>query len=348
MNAKNVRKVAGLSFRDVVEKELSRFSPRTQDIVKSRFDVHGRGKGQTLEAIGKQYGITRERIRQIIAQVLHDFGSANAREIETAIQTLEDVLRGRGGIVEKNRFYEETAGGDAAERGAIDLLLTYSDKFSDFDRDLRFRPVFIVSDFDEKAFEEIVGAVKSVFESDRTPKTFDEIYGALAKELSKEIDKTHWESYLNASAHVMENPFGHWGLTSWPEVNPRATREKAHLVLKYNGEPLHFRDIALHIDKHGLGRGGRPTNPQTVHNELIKDPVFVLIGRGVYGLSDWGLSGGTTREIITEVLQDAGKPMTRAQICKAVQKRLNVKEGTIVLSLKNHFKKVGTDKYDLR
>lgn len=335
------------TFREVVEKELSRFPKRTQHIVKSRFDVLGKGKGQTLESIGKKYGITRERIRQIIAQVLHDFDSKNSREIEIAIQTLEDLLRHRGGIVEKRRLYEDVAGEDSAEKGAVDFLLTYSDKFTTLDRDPRFKPVFIMSDFDVAAFEKMITAVKEAFEAEGHPKTFDEMYHILAGVSADEMQKSRCRAYLDASAHVIENPFGHWGLIHWPEVNPRATREKAHLVLKYTGKPLHFRDIALFIDKHGLGRPGRATNPQTVHNELIKDPEFVLIGRGMYALREWGKTGGTVREIVKDVLKRAKKPMSREDICEEVLSRVAVKKSTILVNLNNHFTRVGNDKYSL-
>lgn len=341
-----VTKQDSFSFREIVEKELKYFPRRTQDIVKSRFGIYGKGKPMTLESIGKKYGITRERIRQIIQQVLRDFGSRSKEEIRVAIETLESILRDRGGISLKQDFYHITSGEDFAERGAIDLFLDYSDRFLIFDRDPRFRPSVMLSDFDVEIYNQILGVIHTLFEKEGRPFALDEIYGALRSIRSDALEKMHFESYLKASSKLAVNPFGHWGLVHWPEVNPKSTREKAYLVLKYEKKPLHFREISQRIDSHGFGRK-KPTNPQTVHNELIKDRVFSLVGRGMYGLCEWGHEGGTVRDAIEKVLRQAGKPMNKKDIFTAVLKEKKVKATTILVNLNMHFKKVGKNLYTL-
>ena len=89
-------------------------------------------------------------------------------------------------------------------------------------------------------------------------------------------------------------------------------------------------------------------NVQAVHNELIRNSHFVLIGRGIYALDEWGYKNGTVADVIEEVLADA-KARTREEITKAVLDRRHVKTITIYLNLKNknQFVRVGRDKYTL-
>lgn len=334
------------SFQDIVEKELERFSKRTQDIVKSRFGMHEEGKPMTLDAIGKRYGVTRERIRQIVRQVLRDFGKKSEAEVRAAIETLESVLRRRGGIVPKHDLYRHVGHEHPLQRGAIDLLLEHSDRFSVLDRDMRYHPAIALTDFDENVYNEIADVAFQLFEKERRPFLFEEIYKALSVIRPEVLEKDHVESYLGVNARLGKNPFGHWGLLDWPEISPKSTRDKAYLVLKYRGEPMHFRAIAEHIDTHGLGKG-RKTNPQTVHNELIKDSVFSLVGRGMYGLREWGHEGGTVRKTIEKILREAKRPMTRREIYDAVLAEKRVKATTILVNLNMHFKRIGKDTYTL-
>ncbi len=88
---------------------------------------------------------------------------------------------------------------------------------------------------------------------------------------------------------------------------------------------------------------------QAIHNELIKDKRFVLIGRGLYALKEWGYQKGTVADIISEVLRDAKEPLHRDEIVQRVLKSRFVKETTILLNLqsKPQFKRVAKATYEL-
>ena len=89
-------------------------------------------------------------------------------------------------------------------------------------------------------------------------------------------------------------------------------------------------------------------NTQAVHNELIRHNGFVLIGRGIYALSEWGYSEGTVSDVIVEILRERGE-LKRDEIIAEVLKRRQVKKITIQLNLKNKpmFQRVGRDVYKL-
>jgi hypothetical protein len=88
---------------------------------------------------------------------------------------------------------------------------------------------------------------------------------------------------------------------------------------------------------------------QTVHNELIKDERFVLVGRGLYGLREFGLMPGTAREVIAYVLEEKG-PLHPKDIVKLVRDQRMIKDATIMINLQNkkHFTCLSDGRYCLR
>ena len=60
---------ASTILREVIEKELHTLTPREEHVIKLRFGLYD-GRTRTLEEVGKEFDITRERIRQIEAKAL--------------------------------------------------------------------------------------------------------------------------------------------------------------------------------------------------------------------------------------------------------------------------------------
>ena len=56
-----------LSFqpKNITKELLSDLPDRSRKVLVDRFGLNSKGETRTLDAIGKEYGITRERIRQI-------------------------------------------------------------------------------------------------------------------------------------------------------------------------------------------------------------------------------------------------------------------------------------------
>ena len=156
-----------------------------------------------------------------------------------------------------------------------------------------------------------------------------------------ETPKEKIMNFLSVAERVKKNKFGKWGMIDWMEVSPKGTREKVHLILKEHKRPLHFTEIADLIDKYELSKRG--AHPQTVHNELIKDERFVLVGRGIYALAEWGYFSGTIKDIIEVILKKSGRPMKKDEVMAEVLKMRRVKKTTIMINLNNRkfFKKEG-------
>jgi hypothetical protein len=153
--------------------------------------------------------------------------------------------------------------------------------------------------------------------------------------------------YLNLSKKIQINPFAEIGLKDWVDVKPRDVGDKASLVLKHHGKPEHYSVITDMINDHKFD--DRIAYKETVHNELIKDNRFVLVGRGIYALASWGYKKGVVADVIKEVLAAAGHPLSREEIVASVMEKRQVKRNTILVGLSNkkYFQKTERNKYTL-
>jgi DNA-directed RNA polymerase delta subunit len=143
--------------------------------------------------------------------------------------------------------------------------------------------------------------------------------------------------WLSISKSVAKNPLGEWGKVSSPNIRTRGVKDYAFLVMRRHGSPMHFKEVADAITK----TFGKKTHYATTHNELIKDPRFVLVGRGMYALAEWGYKAGIAREVIQDILKREGEPLSKDEIIKRVMKERYFKKNTISVNLANsrYFKK---------
>ena len=188
---------------------------------------------------------------------------------------------------------------------------------------------------DEKKLKKAVDTiVKTVKEHIGNPLSLEDLHAKLSYENPVQVHA------LASVAGPLSNLKDQWGLSKWPTVNPKNIRDKIYVILAENNTPMHFAEIATAIKDSDFKR--KDVTKQAIHNELIKDKRFVLIGRGIYALDNWGFSKGTVADIIADVLQTAGEPLHRDEIVKRVFKSRQVKETTILLNLqsKSQFKRV--------
>lgn len=155
-------------------------------------------------------------------------------------------------------------------------------------------------------------------------------------------------SILRAAKKIEQNKFGLWGISDWPEIRPKTVNDKIYLILKNNGQPMHFVGIADKIDQ--ISFDGKKANAATVHNELILDEKYILVGRGLYGLKEWGYQKGTVAEVVEKIVAESAQSLNREEIISKVLAQRAVKRSTINLALmnKNKFDITSDGKYSLK
>jgi hypothetical protein len=318
---------------------------REREIVTRRFGLFDRK--ETLEQIGELLGITRERVRQLEKSVVSRLRvSAEQGSLPHVpeIQTLFlEQLTSLGNAARISQLTDKVTG-EAARitQARIAFLAQLCPELVVIGEDDHFyHSVVAKSLYDEKAAKaqvtKIVDAIKKIGE----PTSIEEV--AKAASIS---DVTQAHALASLSKHLATLN-GRWGLVKWPMVNPKNIRDKIYVILKEGGKHMHFNEIAGAIKESEFKR--KDVTTQAIHNELIKDKRFVLIGRGIYALKEWGYEKGTVADIISEVLKKEGGPLHRDEIVKRVLKSRYVKETTILLNLqgKSQFKRVAKATYAL-
>lgn len=316
---------------------------REREIVSRRFGLFDRK--ETLEQIGELLGITRERVRQLEKAVVTKLKAAakDLPHVNDIEKTLLTELQAHGNVSRVSELAQTITGSnDKMDQSRISFLATLCPKLVVIDdNDHFFHAVAIKQAHDEKALKEQVAKIIDAIKTIGKPTSIQEITDAL-----KSTDTNHIAALASTSKHIATLN-SRWGLVKWPMVNPKNIRDKIYVILHDNGKPLHFNEIASAIKDSAFKR--KDVTTQAIHNELIKDGRFVLIGRGIYALKEWGYDKGTVADIISEVLKKAGEPLHRDEIVKRVLKSRQVKETTILLNLqgKTQFKRVAKATYAL-
>ncbi|OQX70831.1 hypothetical protein B6D52_03340, partial [Candidatus Parcubacteria bacterium 4484_255] len=250
-------------------------------------------------------------------------------------------LQRYGGLREESILLKDL--GEDRFQNHITLFLILGDDFKKFKETEEFFSFWTI---EEQKVQEARNIIKELI---RELKRKNDLMEAqeMSRRVTVNVQLPVLISYIDISKYIFQSPFGHYGLVDWPEVRPKGLRDSAYLVLKQEGRPLHFTEIARKISELPHSRGA--VLPESVHNELIRNERFVLIGRGIYALREWGYSPGTVKDVIKSVLKKAGKPLSREEIIKKVLEQRNVKESTIILNLQNKkaFKRDSRGKYNL-
>lgn len=319
---------------------------REREIISRRFGLFDRR--ETLEQIGELLGITRERVRQLEKSVLLRLKADAEKgdipglaEIETEIKA---KLAELGNIARISKLADEITGQESSriDQSRVAFFAELSPSFSVLpDNDHFHQSVAIKEVHDEKAVKKYVSSIIDAIKSLGEPHPIEKITEAINHK-----DPKHVEA-LSTTSKNLATLNGLWGLIKWPTVNPKNIRDKIYVILKEQGKHMHFNEISDAIKKSDFKR--KDVTTQAIHNELIKDKRFVLIGRGIYALKEWGYKKGTVADIIAEVLKDAGGPLHRDEIVKRVLKSRYVKETTILLNLqgKPQFKRTAKATYAL-
>lgn len=319
---------------------------REREIISRRFGLTS--QKETLEQIGELLNITRERVRQlekaILVRLRIGAEEGHIAELAAAEKLIIRNLTELGRVARTTDLAKRIYGHDSTseERAKLVFISSISKNLTSIDEnDNYYSGIGIAAYGDAKSILARVDEVVEVIKKHGEPMTLDQLDNVLDYEHPDNIRAIASISKQLATLN------GLWGLAKWPTVNPRNIRDKIFVVLEAKKEPMHFSDISKAISASDFRRKNVTT--QAIHNELIKDSRFILIGRGIYALNSWGYKKGTVADTIVNILKEADGPLTREEIVKRVLRVRKVKETTVLLNLQNKelFDKVDKDSYKL-
>lgn len=337
----------------IISKILEPLKSREQTILSKRYGLNGE-ETQTLKTVGEEQGLTRERVRQIEKDLLKNLkrGVQELDQFVIARDLLLNTVSEHGGIMSEMTLLDYLGIDSDHESNAIKFLLNLIVELEEHEEDTHVKQSWARLGFDKEFLHEFIKTTRSLLENHGKPLNPDEFIekfctSAFYKKYEQQLSPRVIINFLNTAAGVHKNTFGEFGLHHWNEIRPKDVGDKAYLVMKHHKKPEHYSYITELINQQGLDK--RTAYKETVHNKLIKDKRFVLVGRGMYALAEWGYKPGVVSDIIVGVLQDAGKAMVREEIIEQVLARRMVKKNTILVGLSNKklFKKVGKNLYAL-
>ncbi len=349
--------MTGQNLKNISDELIKVLNPRVREVIEKRFGLRS-VSCQTLEAIGQNLGVTRERVRQIEALGLRQLANKNILEpLKPAFETIEKHLMDYGGVRREDYFLRELSQlfslKEKNNENLIDFVLALGQgRFVHFKETPKWRAAWALNNGVYNNAISLGEALRKKLAEQNLPIPKEAVlkiatsFGSLSAQAGEMSDKSLF-SFIELCREIAQNPFGEWGFVDSPEVSPKGVKDKAYLIFKKEKKPLHFAQVTELINQ--VVFSDRQAHPQTVHNELIKDPRFVLVGRGIYALADWGYEPGTVRDVLVSTLNNAKEGLTKEEIIKIVQAKRLVKENTILLNLQNKkfFKKIDNKRFTL-
>lgn len=354
-------KIKTISYADLVNALLANLSERERQVLQKRNALADNPK-YTLEQIGKDFNITRERVRQIEREGLRKIKKFDYDKINLPVNDLEkiiiDYLKSHGGAMAEWHLKEKLLNQQIeAEERALNFILAniLANKIKRVADLSDHHVVFVIEgeglDLDQAVA--IASALKELIENQGKPVHLEDLLNQFQAHKHYDIIKQHQaedqsilEALLGMRKDLDRNILGQWGIANWNTIKPKRMTDKAYLIMLRENRPLHFAEVADLINQADFDR--KKAHPATVHNELILDDKYVLVGRGIYALKDWGYQEGTVADIIANILQEQG-PLSKKEIAEEVLKQRLVQKTTIALVLmnKDKFARLEDGRYSL-
>ncbi|MFZ6036027.1 MAG: sigma factor-like helix-turn-helix DNA-binding protein [Patescibacteria group bacterium] len=358
ISSKQSTEIEQFNPSEVVSQLFKALTSREEDVLRRRHGLSGKPR-ETLEEIGATYSVTRERVRQIentaISKIqrLKDFGTV-VNPIESIVST---VLEQHGGIMSEEdllaQLLQVVGDTDTSRHNILFIISELLDgSFKLIKEDDEFRRAWRTQHAPIHIMKEVIQSVLTIITEFNKPISSTELVNRFkqTEAYTRNQDQLNDDaliSYVQVSQKISKNPFDEYGISEWGSIVPRRMNDKIYLVLKKNGKPMHFTEITKMINETKFD--SRKAYPPTVHNELILNDQYVLVGRGIYALKEWGYKPGVVASVLIEILRAAGHPLGRDELVRLVLDQRMVKKNTVHLALtdKTKFKKLPDGTYTL-
>lgn len=340
-----------LNLQDLLGDLFLVLTQKETEVIKRRFALAGQSK-QTLEKIGKHFNVTRERIRQIESIALSKLKrTVRTTKLNEVNEMAKAVLRAHGGVMLSTELVssilKRLPGSQMVDGSILKLSFSIDNEMASEGRSMTYKPFWRLSTLAMDDISTIIDMAVKFLNKRHSCMKASELISSIQSMPAFQGRTPSAELIISCLAideRLKEIADG-WGLTEWRFVRPRSIRDKVEIILKKVARPMHFMEIANSIKEAGFDH--KNVTVQAVHNELIRYPQFVLVGRGLYALREWGYEPGTVADVIENILKQKGA-LSKKQIIEEVSKQRTVKVGTISLNLQKmpYFVRVGRAVYD--
>ena len=318
---------------------LGSLSEKERTVIERRIGING--MRETLQNIGNSFkpSITRERVRQIEdAGIKKVWRIIKATELASIQEMARKVLTLHGGILTREKLIaaliNEMSLSKEINSHILEVIVQSDFEIIKSKPRLGTQTYFTLPNISRKSIDLVHREALKILKRKKDVMERSELYGQISGNIESEIgalENVFIDSVLDVFDDIVKGEEILIGLTRWKILNPKTLKDKAIYVMKKEKVPMHFIDISNKISDYL----GETVKINTIHNELIRNEEFILIGRGIYALKEWGFKPGTVLDVILDVLNKNGGPMNTEDIIKKVLKVRNVKKTTIYMNLQN-------------
>jgi len=325
-----------VSFLTLAKKSIKTLKEKEQDILMSYFGIEGQRK--TLESIGKNYNITRERVRQIRNNAVLKIQKGADAVYQKMLLEVEKFIKASGGIIPEEVLSEKFVAEDKKNLSAFIFSLHTNPNLTLAKETDCHKKLWVHNGKTAKLISPACKELEKILNKNKKPMSLSDLISAFKKSPFYKKNQKYFTNGLlkslpHAAKSIIKTKTGDWGLSLWPEINPKNTRAKIHYILTEAGKPLHFRELTKRIAAENF-QGKIPAST-TVHNELIADKRFVLIGKGIYALALWGYKPGTVADVLKDILSKIKKGLTQEELISEVLKVRQISKNTVIMNLRS-------------
>lgn len=333
-----------MNLAQTLDKILANLDSRERDIILRRYGL--KGETESLHDIASNYNVTRERIRQIQQRAVHKIKPLidGDEDINNFFDQVKQFLKPIGVRPEKSFFKLIVQNFKLEEK---DLRIVKF--FSIFSRQIVFQKANeIFDDFyakDEEPHKIIRHSLKRIyfyFLENKEPIPEEEVIKIILKEIKVHLknrpEKEDLLDLLRILRDIGRNPFNLWGLRNHRFIEPKCLKDKIYLILKIENRPLHFIEIYKKLKSVQTIEDLSLTwlkdyNINSLRNELIRHSEFVWVGKGIYGLKEWGLIPGTVKELIIQILKEKRK-ISKEKLWQIISSQKQIQKSSFHIYLK--------------
>jgi len=306
-----------MNLTEIVEDMFLVLTPKEKEVIIKRFSLDNKPK-QTLEKIGQSFSVTRERIRQIEKIALGKLRrTVQKTRLNTINQIASQIVESNGGVLLEDKLVAEILNrilsDQQVDANIIKLALNINQDIVKMEKTNIYKPFWRFTSIPLDRIRKIISQGIQILNK-KNDLIADNDFVNQIKETIDSKDQNSEPAFILSTMEVdkrIKRVKEGYGLMSWRHINPRSIRDKAYIVLKKSTSPLHFVEIANKIAESGFDK--KIVTTQAVHNELIRYDQFVLVGRGLYALKEWGFRKGTVADVIEELLRKKS-PLTKQEI----------------------------------
>lgn len=316
-------------------KNLDEIKEREKEVLILRFGLSGE-PAYTLESIGKKYSITRERVRQIVNGAISRLKKVKDKQLIKIIADVEKTIIKNGGLFAEDKLAGQIIPSKKSKNtGAIEIICRLNSSLKKIKKTNSTEPFWTKKTFNLSKIVSLNKKIDVILDKDKNTLLLPQLSSKFKRIYPNiKVTSAQINSIVLGSKNILITTSNRIGLARWPKINPKNTKDKIYYVLLRAKKPLHFSRIAKHIsDKKFVTKN--PT-PATVHNELISDDRFVLIGKGIYALRKWGYQSGTVADILIKFFRKNKSGAKKEQILEYVLKNRMVSKNTILMNLNSN------------